>query len=235
MDRAELEEFLAQGLSLNQIGARVARHPSTVAYWVQTHGLVANGAKHARRTNIDPDLLKALADEGLPARAISERLGVSQSTVNRLLLRQGIRRRAQSRRDAALAARERGATRFQSTCKTHGVTDFLAFPDGGSRCAKCNTDAVSRRRRNIKAILVAEAGGRCVACGFDAHPAALQFHHLDPTTKAHGVAESGATRSIARARKEAAKCILLCANCHAAVGVGAITLPVELAEVVDPE
>ena len=64
------------------------------------------------------------------------------------------------------------------------------------------------------------------ACGFDEHPAALQFHHLDPGEKAFGLSVSGLTRGIAEMRAEAGKCVLLCANCHAMVEVGARDLPV---------
>jgi IS30 family transposase len=50
MDRELLERYLKQGLSLPQIGALIGRDPSTVGYWVQKHGLVANGrAKYAPR------------------------------------------------------------------------------------------------------------------------------------------------------------------------------------------
>jgi hypothetical protein len=38
----------------------------------------------------------------------------------------------------------------------------------------------------------------------------------------------GITRSLARLRAEAAKCVLLCANCHAEVEAEGIELPLEL-------
>src|SRR4051794_27456232 len=40
---------------------------------------------------------------------------------------------------------------------------------GTYRCSRCNSEAVSERRRRVKALLVAEAGGSCVTCGFDAY------------------------------------------------------------------
>jgi hypothetical protein len=95
------------------------------------------------------------------------------------------------------------------------------------RCSKCNVEAVERRRRKVKQILIVEAGGECVVCGYSRHPAALQFHHLDPSTKSFGLGVRGITRSLASLRAEAAKCVLLCANCHAEVEVGAAELPVK--------
>ena len=56
-------------------------------------------------------------------------------------------------------------------------------PPGSYRCKQCRLEQVSRWRRRVKAKLVAEAGGRCVLCGYDRCLAALQFHHLDRATK----------------------------------------------------
>ena len=80
-----------------------------------------------------------------------------------------------------------------------------------------------------------EAGGSCALCGFKEHVAALHFHHRDPALKSHGIAQAGATRSLARARREAKKCVLLCANCHALVEAGVKELPLELGETSYPE
>ena len=76
----------------------------------------------------------------------------------------------------------------------------------------------------MKQILVAESGGCCRRCGFAEHPAALQFHHVDPATKSFSLSVQGVTRSLAKARAEARKCVLLCANCHALVEAGAATV-----------
>ncbi len=67
----------------------------------------------------------------------------------------------------------------------------------------------------------------CLLCGFDEHPSALHFHHLNPMEKEFQLSECGLTRSIARARGEAAKCILLCANCHAQVEARGKDLPAQ--------
>jgi len=40
-----------------------------------------------------------------------------------------------------------------------------------------------------------------------------------------GLAKRGFTRSIEKMRAEAAKCVLLCSNCHAEVEAGIATLP----------
>jgi len=183
---------------------------------------------------MDRDRLEQLASEGFLLREIAEELGVSMSTVQRHMRILGIQRRAESRRAEAEAARKRGEKRFVSTCRRHGEGEFIALPGGRSRCARCNSEAVARWRRRLKRVLVEEAGGRCVMCGYDECVAALHFHHRDPSLKAHGIAQAGATRSMKRARAEAKKCVLLCANCHAAVESGLKHLPVELLAIADP-
>ena len=54
-------------------------------------------------------------------------------------------------------------------------------------------------------------------CGYARSIAALHFHHVDRATKSFAVAGRGITRSLEAARAELAKCVLLCANCHAEV------------------
>ena len=82
---------------------------------------------------------------------------------------------------------------------------------------------VVRRQRQVKAILVEEAGGECRLCGYNRYQGALHFHHIGPTTKSFGL-QSGVTKALDTMRQEAQKCALLCANCHAEVEAGIQTL-----------
>lgn len=77
----------------------------------------------------------------------------------------------------------------------------------------------------MKEILVAEAGGRCVLCGYDRYFGALRFHHVDPAEKAFSLSDKGIARSIAAARREAEKCVLVRGNCHAEVECGLASIP----------
>jgi hypothetical protein len=92
---------------------------------------------------------------------------------------------------------------------------------------RCRWEAVARRRRKVKATLVREAGGECRQCGYSRCVEALHFHHVDPATKIFSIGSRGLTRSLDVLRTEAAKCALLCANCHAEVEAGIVTLAVE--------
>lgn len=118
--------------------------------------------------------------------------------------------------------------RLTGYCATHGETTFAIRSDGnGRRCLSCRAEAVSRRRRKVKEILIAEAGGACALCGYSRYRGALHFHHLDPGAKSFGLGTSGVGRSLEKARAEAAKCVLLCANCHAEVEEGLVELPIQ--------
>ena len=77
---------------------------------------------------------------------------------------------------------------------------------------------LNQQRRGLlrKLQLVAEAGGKCVACGYSRNLAALSWHHQDPGTKGFQLdLRSLSNRSEREIRIELGKCVLLCANCHA--------------------
>jgi hypothetical protein len=54
----------------------------------------------------------------------------------------------------------------------------------------------------------------CVDCGYNAHPAALHFDHIDPLAKSFTIA-AGWSRAKHLLEAEIAKCEVRCANCHA--------------------
>ena len=217
MDRGWLEGQLEAGRSIESISREVGKDPSTVSYWVRKHDLRSVYAdKHRARGGIAREVLEPLVEEGLSSREIAELLDRSQSTVRHWLTRHGLR----TRRATAPPI----VQRIESECPKHGIGTFIRR-QGSYSCAKCRAEAVSKWRREAKRILVAEAGGCCIRCGYDTTVAALHFHHRDPATKRFAVGSRGLARSIASLREEAAKCDLLCANCHVEVEVGIATLP----------
>lgn len=223
-----MQRCLERGMSLAEIGRKVGRDPSTVSYWLHKHGLEANGRKrHAPRGGIARQELEPLVEQGMSVRDIARHLDRSGSTVRHWLREHGLRtRRAQPARvKLARAAERAGSSRFIAVCPRHGAVEFLVLAGGRSRCTRCNVEAVVARRRRIKDLLVEEAGGVCVLCGYDRCRRALEFHHVDPEQKAYGLSERGVARSLERARSEAAKCVLLCSNCHAEVEDGLVSVP----------
>jgi hypothetical protein len=171
-----------------------------VSYWVRKHGLRSSHAeRHAARGGIEQGLLTAIVACGLPIRDMAEIMGRTPLPAD--------------------AHPELGM------CPDHGLTPFVLDRGGDRRCRRCRAESVVRRRRRVRDLLIEEAGGTCAICGFDEHPAALQFHHRDRGEKSFTLRD-GDTRALERMREEAAKCVLLCANCHAQVEAGAADLPV---------
>jgi len=226
MQKELLEECLAEGMSLEAIGKQVGKHESTVSYWLKKHGLeAARSEEHAPKGKVDPQRLAELVEQGASIQEMGDEFGAGRSTIRYWLRKLGLETERSVRLRETRAACKEGVRRAYFRCRKHGHTAFYARPEGGFRCGRCSSEAVSKRRRSLKRKLVEEAGGRCALCGFDAHPATLQFHHLDPASKSFALAEGGLGRGIAQSRAEAEKCVLLCANCHAQVEVGVKSVP----------
>jgi Homeodomain-like domain len=177
-------------------------------------------SKHAARGGIPRGQLEELVSAGLSIRAIAERVGMSYATVQHWLRKYGLETERTRRRRQTPRPGTNGPALLEGICDVHGATTFGRRTDGYYRCLSCRADAVVKRRRTVKQILVEEAGGACRICGYDRFPAALQFHHVDPAQKAFSLSHRGVTIALDAARAEAAKCVLLCANCHAEVEGG---------------
>jgi transposase len=221
MEKEFLEECLAEGMSLDSIAKSIGKHESTVSYWLKKHGLAAVQAeKHASKGAISREELARLLAAGLSLREISQRLDRSLATVRHWMGKYELKPSPRRQRGG-----EDGSREMVSRCQHHGETSFVREGRGYYRCKRCRVEATTRRRHRLKRILVEEAGGRCLLCGYSRCVRALEFHHLDPKTKEFQLAHSGRTRSIAKLRAEASKCVLLCANCHAEVEAGVSVVP----------
>jgi transposase len=167
--------------------------------------------------------LELLVAQNLTVREIADAVGRSFTTVRYWLRQYGLATTREAR-----TKRARGTEvqpRFEDDCPKHGRTVFARRKTGHAQCLRCRADAVSEWRRRAKSLLIAEAGGACRLCGFDAYAGALHFHHLDPAEKRFGLGSRGLARSLETLREEARKCVLLCSNCHAQVEAGVLTLP----------
>src|SRR3954453_8623891 len=81
MQREWLERELAAGRSIEAIARELWRDPSTVAYWVNKHGLTSQHApKHAARGGLVEGPLRAMVERGLSVRQIAAASGVSATS-----------------------------------------------------------------------------------------------------------------------------------------------------------
>jgi transposase len=228
MDKDSLRLLLAQGMSVEKIAKRFGKHPSTVSYWLKKHRLEApNRERHAAKGGIEREWLQELVSEGLTIAELAEVLGFGKASVRYWLRKYGLRTRAAEQASATTAGRSGGHLTLMRTCPHHGEAEFVIEGRGYYRCKQCRSDQIIRHRRRVKEVLVAEAGGRCALCGYQRYLGALEFHHRDPATKRFHLSGAGMTLSLADVRAEAAKCVLLCSNCHAEVEGGVRKLVVE--------
>ena len=226
MDKRFLEDCLSKGMSLEAIGDQLGKHPSTVGYWLKKHGLKAVGSdKFSPRSGIERGLLVRAVDDGLTLIEMAELVHRDISTVRYWLKAFGLKTTGGTRRRETREAKCQGLRHIDRSCPRHGRTRFVLENRGSYRCMQCRREDVSGWRRRAKRRLVEEAGGKCEICGYNRYMGALQFHHLDPSTKSFSLSMRGCTRSMTKLRAEAAKCQLLCANCHAEVENESLTPP----------
>jgi len=108
------------------------------------------------------------------------------------------------------------------------MVEFHRYRNGAAdyrwKCKRCVGEAVTRRHRKLKRLLVHEAGDRCAVCGYDRCMTSLQFHHVDRALKSFSMTMARG-KSEAAYREEAKKCVLVCANCHGEIEAGLVESP----------
>jgi len=97
-------------------------------------------------------------------------------------------------------------------CKeTKEATEFYS---GSKTCKPCYLARQKQREVMNRAWMQAyKLRHGCANCGYNEHPAALQFDHIDRSSKEANVGQMS-SYSRERMKKEIAKCRVLCANCH---------------------
>lgn len=86
---------------------------------------------------------------------------------------------------------------------------------------KIKRDISTERAKDL--ILEKKKAG-CFNCGYNRYVGALEFHHIDPSTKSFSIGSNAAGKNLNEILEELAKCVLLCSNCHREVHGGLITL-----------
>ncbi len=116
-----------------------------------------------------------------------------------------------------------GRRKKKYLCKFCGETDphKMAKQNMGkthfSCCNICRNLKYRKTNRNRKLEAISLKGGKCETCGYNRCPAALDFHHRDPSQKDPNWKSLRYQVLNDHVKAELAKCILLCSNCHAEV------------------
>jgi len=95
----------------------------------------------------------------------------------------------------------------QTKQKTYANTYYQNNKAKVLATTKASVKKYKEEWRSFKATL------SCVKCGQN-HPATLDFHHIDSSTKEASVNKLIKYRAFKRAMEEVKKCVVLCANCH---------------------
>ena len=82
-----------------------------------------------------------------------------------------------------------------------------------SHCKDCHMTLNTIHRKKVKQQAVNYLGGKCSNCGYNKCNNALEFHHIDPTTKDKDYTNLKSSFSD-KLKSELDKCVLLCSNCH---------------------
>lgn len=101
-------------------------------------------------------------------------------------------------------------------------SSFLYFISTSYEGDEMGTKSVTTRQKR-KQELVYIMGGKCVLCGYNRCVAALEFHHIDKSTKTRELS-TGANHSWESDVEEVKKCALVCSNCHKEIEAFGLTV-----------
>ena len=85
--------------------------------------------------------------------------------------------------------------------------------DPSAYCKICTNIQTHARQKALKIECLKYLGGKCLSCGYDKYPEALEFHHLNPEEKDFNIS-SFRGYYFERIKPELDKCVILCSNCH---------------------
>ena len=78
-------------------------------------------------------------------------------------------------------------------------------------------------KKQLKKKAVVYKGSRCILCGYSRCLAALHFHQINSFEKEFNISRASTWKVV---EKELAKCVLVCANCHAEIESGMVDIEV---------
>lgn len=183
--------------------------------------------------------IKELKALGLGNVIIAKMVGCNRNTVlyhtnenyKKKCLNQGVRKKGQRLEPdlvkSILEMCKEGMSSLAISRKT-GVNyaTILRYKNPKKRIADIERSKKYPKTRSHSAIAKDERGGKCELCGFDKHYNCLDFHHKIPSNKQFSISQAS-RKKIEEVRVEAAKCILVCKNCHALIHAGVVEIPLD--------
>ena len=149
---------------------------------------------------MDKEILKKQIKKGYSSYKISESLNKSQTTIRYWLKKYNLK-----------THQSYGKPHLCEDCGESDPNNF--YPRQKQKCKKCHNQRTANDCKNKRIKAIKLLGGCCQHRGYDKCSSALEFHHIDPTTK--DVNFSNMRRwTFSKIKRELDNCVLLCANCH---------------------
>jgi len=220
--KEEIIKLRKNGLTINEIVKELKCAKSTVSYHINKAGLGCNNTELLYGiTKNKIDMIKKLRLDGKTYVEILELVDVSDDKLRKICrilnLNQSI-----NNIKSNLVTREMVIDSYNKTKSKKKTAKILHISYNKLKellsdyqlpiQKKSKAQAVIDWRKRKKEELVHYKGGCCERCGYNKSFGALQFHHINPDEKDFII--GGKSYSIERLKKEADKCILVCANCH---------------------
>lgn len=168
---------------------------------------------------MDKELLEQLINEGLSLIQMGKRLGTYGAKVKYHLTKHNLK--ILNKRPYVQIPYEERSDSICTGCKEiKPLTDFYPVIKHGKKvpwsyCRLCSRKQGSYARSELKLVAVEYKGGKCSNCGYFRCVNALDFHHVDPSSKEHEINILIKNRvQFDSLKKELDKCVLLCSNCH---------------------
>ena len=86
-------------------------------------------------------------------------------------------------------------------------------------------ERVNKAREKTRVLKEEAKAGGCQICGYNRCPEALEFHHVDETTKDYNPSRLATQGSRDKFLDEIKKCVIVCANCHREIHAGVVESP----------
>ena len=132
-----------------------------------------------------------------------------------------------------LVCKQCGETKPLSEFSTEGKTS-AGNKKYKSRCRQCYSKHAAKSHKTMQhmqtlAEMRDSAKTKCVVCGYDRCKAALDFHHIDPSSKAFEISDAFDYRRVKSITvddlvSEIEKCAVVCCRCHREIHAGLIQL-----------
>ena len=134
---------------------------------------------------MDERMLRNFIEEGKSFNEISKITDKSLTTVRYWAKKHNIKSNFKSFRGQK--TKDYGEYRYCPSCKQDCSIDNFYNRRGKKNssvyCKDCTKKQTVDRMRKLKEQMVQYKGGKCQRCDYDKYIGALEFHHLDPTTK----------------------------------------------------